>query len=240
MDTKSKSKLLTRSAYVIFTVMAVAVLCITLYAVVTFVSRRHQAPEETPQPGTEQTEPKVTLPPVTQPPAPATEPPATEPPASSDSPTDAEPLQFFMPAQGTVISAYSADMPVYSPSMNDYRVHCGVDIGAELGAEVYACAAGTVTDVYSDDFMGQCITIDHGDGLKSHYMNLSAELPSTVKVGAAVSGGQLIGAVGDTAPVEIAQSPHLHFAMTQNAASVDPASYLPELKNAQSDSGAQE
>ena len=48
----------------------------------------------------------------------------------------------------------------------------------------------------------------------------------TVTVGQRVSAGQTIGAVGASAMLEIAQEPHLHFAVTKNGVSVDPMEFL--------------
>lgn len=239
MNTKSKSKLLSSSAYIIFTVMALAVLFITLYAVITFVSRRNETTppiDSTPVSDSGNAHiPSSDSPSTVKPPRdsehetviPDT---GTSPDTSSpENPADADPLAFSMPAEGSIIKEYSSDLPVFSLTMNDYRTHMGIDIGGALGDEVYACADGTVTDIYDDAFMGKCITIDHGNGLSSHYMNLSEELPSTIREGCTVTGGQLIGAIGETALIEIAESPHLHFAMTSNAVSVDPTDYLPSV-----------
>ena len=41
-----------------------------------------------------------------------------------------------------------------------------------------------------------------------------------------VTAGQIIGAVGATAAVEAAQSPHLHFAVTKDGEAVDPGQFL--------------
>ena len=41
-----------------------------------------------------------------------------------------------------------------------------------------------------------------------------------------IYAGQTIGAVGASAMLEIAQEPHLHFAVTRNGVSVDPMEFL--------------
>ncbi|MGE4485682.1 MAG: peptidoglycan DD-metalloendopeptidase family protein [Oscillospiraceae bacterium] len=50
----------------------------------------------------------------------------------------------------------------------------------------------------------------------------------TVKIGDTVRMGTVIGAVGDTAVGETGEVAHLHFAVTLDGASVDPAEYLPQ------------
>ena len=64
---------------------------------------------------------------------------------------------------------------------------------------------------------GECYTI---------YKNLSAELPESTVVGAAVKAGDVIGTVGESAMIEVAEEPHLHLEMTVNGLQVDPMDYF--------------
>ncbi|MBE6606355.1 MAG: M23 family metallopeptidase [Ruminococcaceae bacterium] len=135
---------------------------------------------------------------------------------------------FDLPVVGTVTKEYSIDTPVFSITMNDYRAHTGIDISCEEGSGVSACAAGVVKHIVNDPMMGTGVTIEHADGVCSSYMNLNETLPEDIIVGAQVEKGQLIGAVGNSAIVEIASEPHLHFEMTLSGAYVDPLSMLEE------------
>ena len=47
-----------------------------------------------------------------------------------------------------------------------------------------------------------------------------------VTAGDTVTAGQVIGAVGTTAPAESAQGPHLHFSVSKDGDAVDPDTYL--------------
>ena len=54
-------------------------------------------------------------------------------------PVIAEKVSFIAPISiGNVIGEWSADIPVFSNTMEDYRVHLGVDIEADAGTPVYA------------------------------------------------------------------------------------------------------
>jgi murein DD-endopeptidase MepM/ murein hydrolase activator NlpD len=110
--------------------------------------------------------------------------------------------------------------------MNDYRVHKGIDIECEIGSDVLCPAYGTVVSVGLDPFMGCTVTIDHGDGLISIYKNLDIELPESIKAGEEIFEGDIIGVVGESAIVEIADEPHLHFELTLNGAPVDPLEFF--------------
>ena len=70
--------------------------------------------------------------------------------------------------------------------------------------------------------MGTCVAITHKDETVSIYKNLSKELSEGIAAGAAVKRGDVIGTIGDTAVVEMADEPHLHFEVTVKGISVDP------------------
>lgn len=154
---------------------------------------------------------------------PTAEPSASPKPASSRKPAA---LVFTWPVNGAVIADYSVETLLYDETMLDWRTHEGIDLAAAVGTRVLATAAGTVSEIYDDDFMGITVAIDHGDGLVSVYSNLTAA--PTVEVGDEVYTGDIIGAVGETAAAESGRAPHLHFAMYQNDTPVDPERYLPE------------
>ena len=133
---------------------------------------------------------------------------------------------FSLPVTGKLLNVHDSELQVFSPTMNDYRVHLGVDIITEDGAPVYAAADGTVMQIWEDVRMGQCIAVKHNGDAVSIYKNVSAELPKGIIEGAKVKAGQQIATVGSTAMVEIADEPHLHFEMTVGGLSVDPLEYF--------------
>lgn len=142
-------------------------------------------------------------------------------------PVDLSKRSYVWPVIGQVEMAYSMDALVYNETMGDWRTHDGVDISAQAGEYVRAASDGTVAEVYEDVLYGTTVVIEHGAGLVSYYANLQAE--PVVKAGDKVLAGDVIGAVGDTALCESAQSAHVHFAMSLNDESIDPAEYMPKL-----------
>lgn len=164
---------------------------------------------------------------VTASPSPAvTSIPSPSPSSSPEPVSSPAALVFTWPINGSIITAYSVEALAYDITMGDWRTHSGIDIAASVGTEVKAAAAGTVSAIYEDDLLGTTIVIDHGNDLTSIYSNLAA-VP-TVKTGAKVSTGTVIGTVGNTAPAESALNPHLHFAMFCFDVAVNPLDYLPE------------
>ncbi len=144
---------------------------------------------------------------------------------TSGTPVMAEPPRLVVePLKGEVLMAFSVDQLVYSPTLADWRTHDGVDISAKPGTTVLAATAGTVASVEDHPLMGTTVVIDHDGGYTTTYANLQAK--PTVEPGDTVTAGQIIGAVGTTASAEAAQSPHLHFSVTQDGEAVDPSAFL--------------
>lgn len=133
---------------------------------------------------------------------------------------------FSLPVSGKLLNVHDSELQVFSPTMNDYRVHLGVDILANENDPVLAVADGVVTQIWEDVRMGQCIAIKHNGDAVSIYKNVSPELPKGIIEGATVKCGQQIASVGSSAMVEIADEPHLHFEMTVGGLSVDPLEYF--------------
>lgn len=130
------------------------------------------------------------------------------------------------PIKGIVTKGHDTEKAVFSVTMNDYRVHCGIDIEGNIDDSVVACGAGVISDVQTDPFMGTCVTVDLGGKLTAKYCNLSPELPEEIKVGASVSEGQTIGKIGESAIIEIGDSAHLHFELLYDGNHIDPLSVL--------------
>ena len=137
-----------------------------------------------------------------------------------------ENFRAVMPVHGEIAKEFTEDVAVYSLTMNDYRVHQGIDIAAPVGTNVTACADGVVERVWLDPFYGQCVEINHGGNIKSQYANLSADLPRGMEAGVTVLAGDVIGGVGETMIIEMADSEHLHFSMTVDGVYVDPTDYM--------------
>ena len=145
-------------------------------------------------------------------------------PVGADPDEPKAPLE--LPVSGKLFKGHDATIQVYSNTMGDYRVHLGVDIATPPEAPVYAAADGQVEKVWEDSMMGTCVAVTHKDDTVSIYKNLAKELAEGIAAGAAVKQGQQLGIVGDTAVVEMADEPHLHFEVTVKGLSVNPLDYF--------------
>jgi len=121
---------------------------------------------------------------------------------------------FITPVEGRVSTEYGLQR--YVSKRLSYR-HRGVDIAAPEGTPVRAAADGVVSlaDAYFV-LHGQTVILDHGQGVATLYIHLSA---IDVSEGDGIQQGQIIGRVGSTG---VATGPHLHFAVYAYHEALDP------------------
>lgn len=131
---------------------------------------------------------------------------------------------IVLPLRGETVTPYSMKELLYNATLDDWRTHDGIDIAADAGSDVAAAAAGTVTAVTDDYRMGTTVTIECAGGYVLTYASLQSS--PAVSVGDTVHPGDVIGAVGDTSPLEESCGAHLHFSVSQGGVSMDPAAYL--------------
>ena len=95
--------------------------------------------------------------------------------------------------------------------------HRGLDYAGYVGDPIIAPADGVVTLVGPNfTLLGNCIIINHGEGLCGLYMHLSE---IGVKTGDKVKKGQRVGRIGNTGA---STGPHLHYATYFHGVPIDP------------------
>ena len=235
MSYQTKRKIMNGAVYAALALVIAAIIFITI---ITFTSSNKPIePSKTPTPLPYKTQTILPDPKPTQntsesadasaEPTVAPEDTSTPDPTKTKLPVDnnVEPT-YTLPSEGYIMKDHCTDVPVFSFTMNDYRTHSGIDISAPVGSSVCAIAKGTIIDVYDDPLFGKTVCIDHGDNLISIYSNLDSELASGIAIGVKVGEGQVIGAIGNTAIIECAESDHLHFEINHGGECKNPATYL--------------
>ena len=142
-------------------------------------------------------------------------------------PVEEEKIYVFSlsyPVTGEIIQGFSGDNLVYSKTLDDWRVHNGIDIKADELERVLACERGVVEKVYEDELMGKTIIIDHQNGYKTIYSNLSST--ELVNNGDEVEKGDIISGVGNTAIIESNLESHIHFQVIKDGLNVDPQEHI--------------
>ena len=153
-----------------------------------------------------------------------------------------------------VLNYAHAALPVHDPEISSdfgWRVapcgacssdHQGVDFVPGEGKPVMAILNGVVTEAGINQGYGYWVKIEHivpiTEGEVERWVTVYAHLkagsiPDDVRVGANVSRGQTLGAVGDTG---ISTGPHLHFELHIDGVVVDP---LPIISQSQSVRGSE-
>ena len=128
---------------------------------------------------------------------------------------------YILPIENKVIKNFSDGDMIFSKTMQDWRVHNGMDIQSKKGESVRAVDEGTVTEITNDELWGGIVTVTHRNGLVVNYKGVK---PS-VSVDTNVKQGDIIAQV-DTIPVESSDEPHLHIECIVDKQTVDPLKAL--------------
>ncbi len=130
---------------------------------------------------------------------------------------------FVLPLSNTIVKNASLSDLVYSKTMEDWRVHNGVDFSGTTGDPVKAINNGIVLSVKDDALWGTVVEIDHGEGMTVRYCGLGKG--STVNEGDTVNINDKVGNLS-VIPIESADGTHLHLEVLIDGKYVDPISAM--------------
>ncbi|WP_189621015.1 M23 family metallopeptidase [Novosphingobium colocasiae] len=140
-----------------------------------------------------------------------------------------ESIPQVSPAHVAYVSSsygYRAD-----PFTGGAAFHAGLDFPGPMGSPIYAAAKGRVSFVGQKQGYGNCIEIDHGNGLMTRYAHLSR---FGALVGQEVDAGTAIAAMGSTGR---STGSHLHFEVRINDRPVNPRPFLEAARRVQQQVG---
>jgi hypothetical protein len=137
------------------------------------------------------------------------------------------PVRFPVVGRFVVTSDYGYRYNPGNINHGEYRLHAGIDL-AEIPAPttVVAALAGVVVATTRSTTGGLMVTIDHGGGLVTKYMHLSA---TTVHADDKVWAGRPIGHEGNTGNVSktpTSEGFHLHFQIERNGTPIKPRDWM--------------
>lgn len=98
--------------------------------------------------------------------------------------------------------------------------HPGIDFPGPVGSPIFAAATGRVVWAGPRAGYGNCVEIDHGNGLMTRYGHMSRV---EARLGEEVGAGAEIGRIGSTGR---STGPHLHFEVRVNGNAVNPRPFL--------------
>ncbi len=122
---------------------------------------------------------------------------------------------FIMPYNGYITSSFAG-----RTLFGAYEFHGALDISGPLGAPIVASDGGVVVFADENGTYGNCVIIDHGDGVQTLYAHLNA---FAVEEGDKVGQGWVIGEMGRTGRVT---GVHVHFEVRINGVKQDPMEYI--------------
>lgn len=187
------------------------------------VTEAREALTDVPDPRDSVSATETTAPPTTAAPKATTAAPTTTQPPTTAASARIQNDSYRLPLDGTKVSKdYSPTIPVKSKTMDDWRVHNGIDFAAKEGDKVYAVGNGIVTKVISDERWGYVVEVDHG-AFTARYCALQQD--GAVSVGKVIAAGEEIGTVA-VSPIEQADGCHLHFECLRGGALIDPMEVL--------------
>lgn len=121
---------------------------------------------------------------------------------------------YLVPEKGRISSNFGMRPDPFTGKM---RQHKGIDIAVPENTPVRPAAPGRVVfSGYSTGY-GNCVILDHGDGVTSLYGHNARNL---VKVGDTVETGTSLALSGSTGR---ATGPHIHFEVRKDGTPIDPA-----------------
>lgn len=121
------------------------------------------------------------------------------------------------PTEGHLSSTFGYRV---SPFTGKPLLHAGIDIANRVGTPIIAPARGTVTFAGWQGAYGNCVIINHGNGITTRYAHLQR---SVVKNAQIVNRGELVGYMGNTGR---STGPHLHYEVRVGGVPVNPMRYI--------------
>ncbi len=131
-----------------------------------------------------------------------------------------ETLKFCAPCNdGEVSKSYDDATLVWNATLKQFSTHLALDFKAE-DLNVYAAADGTIKEIGYNALDGNYVEITHKDGYTSRYLSLAE--PCTLKLGASIKQGQLLGQMSTTQGSESLDGAHLHFEILKDGECINP------------------
>lgn len=110
------------------------------------------------------------------------------------------------------------------PILKKERMHNGIDLALDHGADVKAPSQGKVVFAGNKGGYGNAVVLDHGFGVQTMYAHLSS---IGVKEGQILTKDDLVGQVGSTG---MSTGPHLHFEVLKDGKPLNPRHLHGEVK----------
>ncbi|MBQ6555004.1 MAG: peptidoglycan DD-metalloendopeptidase family protein [Firmicutes bacterium] len=127
--------------------------------------------------------------------------------------------EMLWPVNGPIVMDYSVETGVFDKTLEQYRTHDSICIGANVGESVLAAADGVVLAITSSNEKGNMVALDHGNGWCTTYSQIDN---INLAEGQIVKQGDIIGCIAQPTKYGSALGSHLDFTVALDKETTDP------------------
>ena len=127
------------------------------------------------------------------------------------------------PIEGNVILDYSMNATVYFSTLKQYKYNPAILIQGEVNTPVVAAADGIVTEISSNEEIGDYVVMTLGNDYQLVYGQLKA---LEVAEGDSVEKGQLIGYISEPTKYYVVEGSNLYLELLNGTEPVDPLDFM--------------
>lgn len=127
------------------------------------------------------------------------------------------------PVEGNVILDFSMDATVFFNTLQQYKYNPAILIQGEVNTPVLAAADGVVTEISSNEEIGDYVTMALGNDYSLQYGQLKA---LEVSMGEEVRAGDIIGYISEPSKYYVTEGSHLYLKLMNGETPVDPLDYI--------------
>ena len=127
------------------------------------------------------------------------------------------------PIEGNVISDYSMNATVYFSTLKQYKYNPAILIQGEVNTPVVAAADGIVTEISSNEEIGDYVVMTLGNDYQLVYGQLKA---LEVAEGDSVEKGQLLGYISEPTKYYVVEGSNLYLELLNGTEPVDPLDFM--------------
>ena len=130
---------------------------------------------------------------------------------------------LIWPVDGNIIVDFNMDNTIYFKTLNQYKCSPAIAIQSELNNDVLCAASGEVTEVGTNEEIGNYVVMSLGDGYELTYGQLK---DIQVNEGQVVDSQDLIGYINEPTKYYTLEGYNLYLKLTENGTPIDPIDYL--------------
>lgn len=131
--------------------------------------------------------------------------------------------KMLWPIDGEVILEYNMKNTVYFKTLNQYKCSPAIAIQSELNTEVHSATDGKISEIGTNEEIGNYVKVTLGDGYELTYGQLK---DIQVEQGEVINKKELIGYINNPTKYYTLEGTNLYLKLTVDGKPQDPLDYL--------------